>query len=54
MLVIYVNSELNCWSGGEGRELLPTPAYWQFPVLLSAPAVELRVLSLNTGKKYAN
>ncbi len=47
MLVIYVSSRLNCRSGGEGMELQPTPAGRQFPALLSAPAVEPRVLSRN-------
>jgi hypothetical protein len=50
MLVIYVNSQLNHRSGGEGRELPPTSACWQFPAVLSAPAVEPRVVSRNTGK----
>jgi hypothetical protein len=50
MLVIYVNSWLNLRSGGEGRELLPTTAWRQLPALLSAPEVEPRVLSHNTGK----
>jgi len=27
-------------SGGEGRELPPTPAWRQFPALLSAPAID--------------
>ncbi len=40
MLDIYVNSWLNRMSGGEGRELPPTPAWRQFPALLSAPAVD--------------
>jgi hypothetical protein len=47
-LVIYVNSGYNRRSGGEGRELPPTPAWRQFPDLLFAPVVELRVLSNNT------
>jgi hypothetical protein len=50
MLVIYVNSHLNCRRGKVGRELLAANPLWQFPFLLSAPAVELRVLSCNTGK----
>jgi hypothetical protein len=50
MLVIYVNFRLNRSSGGQGRELLPTPAWRQFPALLSTPAVEPRVLSGKTGK----
>ncbi len=45
MLVIYVNSRLSHRSGGEGRELLPTPGWRQFPALLSAPVVAPRVLS---------
>jgi hypothetical protein len=53
MLVIYVNSRLNCRRGKVGRELLAANPLWQFPFLLSAPAVELRVLSRNTGK-YIN
>jgi hypothetical protein len=48
ILVIYVNSQLNLRSGGEGRELLPTNVWRKFPALLSAPAAELRVISLNT------
>ncbi len=31
MLVIYVHSQLNPLSGGEGRKLPPTSAWWQFP-----------------------
>jgi hypothetical protein len=51
MLVIDVNSWLNRRSREEARELPPTAAWRQFPALLSAPAVELRVLSRNTGKQ---
>ncbi len=40
MFFIYVNSQLNCKSRGEGWELPPTSAWWQFPALLSAPVVE--------------
>jgi len=47
---IDVKSRLNRRSGEEGRELPPTPAWRQFPTLLSAPVVELRVLSRNAGK----
>ncbi len=36
---------------GEGRELPPTTAWRQFPVLLSAPAVEPIVISCNTGNR---
>jgi len=36
--------------GGEGRKLPPTTVWQQFLALLSAPAVEPRVLSCNTGK----
>jgi hypothetical protein len=50
MLVIYVNSLPNHRSGGEGRELPLTTAWRQIPALLSAPAVEPRVISSNTGK----
>jgi hypothetical protein len=50
MLIIYVNSRLNRRSGGEGRELPPTTAWRQFPSLLTAPVVEPRILSSNTGK----
>jgi hypothetical protein len=51
MLVIDVNSWLNRRSREEARELPLTSAWRQFPALLSAPAVELRVLSQeNTGK----
>jgi hypothetical protein len=35
---------------GGGRELPPTTAWRQFPAIFSTPAVELRVLSRNTGK----
>ncbi len=49
-LIVNVNSWLNCRRGEEGRELLPTPAWQQFPALLSAPVVEPRVLSRNTGR----
>ncbi len=51
MLVLYVNSRLNLRSEGEGRELPPTTAWRQFPALLSAPVVEPRVLSRNTGNR---
>ncbi len=51
MLVIDVNSRLNRRSREEGRELPLTSAWRQFPALLSASAVELRVLSRNTGKQ---
>ncbi len=36
--------ELNHRSRGEGRELSTTSAWWQFPALFSAPAVEHRIL----------
>jgi hypothetical protein len=51
LLVIFVNSRLNRRSGREGRILLPTTAWWQFPDLLSAPAVEPRVLSRNSKNR---
>jgi hypothetical protein len=53
MLVIYVNSRLNCRSGGEVRELTRTTPGRQFPALLSFLGVEPRVLSYsyNTGKE---
>jgi hypothetical protein len=50
MLVIYVNSWLDCRSVEKDRELPPTLAWRQFPALLSAAAVEPKVLSCNTGK----
>ncbi len=50
-VVIYVYYCLNRrTSGGEGRKVLPTNVWWQFPAILSAPAVELIVLSCSTGK----
>jgi hypothetical protein len=45
---------LNRRSGGEGRELPPTTAWWQFPALHSAPAVEPRVLSRNKEIEIPN
>ncbi len=45
---------LNRRSGGESRELPPTTALRQFPALLSAPAVEPRVLSRNTEIEIPN
>ncbi len=36
--------------GGQGTAVTPTKVWWQFPALLSAPAVEPRVLSRNTAK----
>jgi hypothetical protein len=51
MLVICVNYRLNPGSGVEVREMLPTTAWRQFPALISAPVVEPRVLSCNTGRK---
>jgi hypothetical protein len=51
MLVICVNFRLNRKGAeGEGRVRPPTTVRRQFPALLSAPAVELRVLSRNTAK----
>ncbi len=50
MLIIYVKSRLNRRSRREGKELPPTTVSQQFPALLSAPAVEPRVLSRNTTK----
>jgi hypothetical protein len=50
MLVIYVNSRINRRSGGKGKDVPPTTVCRQFPVLLSAPVVEPRVLSRNTVK----
>jgi hypothetical protein len=47
MWVIYMNSRLNRRS----RTLPPRTAWQQFPDLLSAPVVEPRVLSCNTGKQ---
>jgi hypothetical protein len=44
MLVIYVNSQLNGRSGGEGRELPPTSALEQFPAHLSTLGVKPRTL----------
>ncbi len=50
MLVIDMNSRLNCRSGGVGREPPSTTAWQQFPALLATPVVEPRVLSRNTEK----
>jgi hypothetical protein len=52
MLVIYVNSRRNRKSASEGRELPPTIAWWQFPVLLSAPAVQPKFSHTIQEKQY--
>jgi hypothetical protein len=50
-VVIYVNSWLNRRSGGEGRELLPTTSWQQFPAVLSALSVEPRARKKDSKKK---
>jgi hypothetical protein len=50
-LYVGQNFQLNRRSGRDDRELPPITVWRQFPALLSAPAVEPRVLSHNTSKQ---